>query len=198
MLNTERRLHDLGYEHRLDLFPGYDHFLFSLRDQWGPGRDWLGDAVVNLDPRHVTYRAFPEIDRPGLGLTHDHAYWISAIAVANGQRSGLVDAISEAISGAEPKMADVLPAGTVPSPHLQLGLEPRPSGIAVPAPSNAMRATLTGVSAVTFWPERAGAMAGSFTLTVTSDRAATITIAGAFGSVVVSVPAGRSTRTVAL
>ena len=72
-------MHDLGYEHRLDLFPGYDHFLFSILDEWGPGRKWLGNRSIDLNPRHVTFRAFPEIDRAALGLVHDHAYWVSGI-----------------------------------------------------------------------------------------------------------------------
>jgi len=195
VLNTERRLRDLGYEHRLDLFPGFDHFLFSLVDEWGPGKDWLGANTVARDPSHVIYRAMPEIDRPG--LVHDHAYWISGIVVASGARSGLVDVFSLARPEREPKLVAVVPAGTAPAPHLQLGLTPQGS-LAAPAAANALNATLTDVSAVTFWPERSGAHTGTFVLKVTTNRAATITLAGTFGSVVVTVPAGTSTRTVSL
>jgi len=196
-LNTERRLHSLGYEHRLDLFPGYDHFLFSILDEWGPGRDWLGDRTIDLDPSRVTFVSLPEIDRPTLGLRHDHAYWVSGIAVASGARSGLVDAQSFAKTDPLYMMSNVAPAGTAPTPHLQLGLTP--TGIAFgPLPSNAMRVSLTDVSAITLWVERAGAHAGAFTLTVKSNGATTITLAGTFGERVVNVPAGTSTTVVSL
>jgi dienelactone hydrolase len=201
-LNTERRLHDLGYEHRLDLFPGYDHFLFSLRDEWGPGRDWLGSAAVDPNPRHVTYRAFPEMDRPTLGLRHDHAYWLSDIAVAAGARSGLVDAVSRALPDGEANtiMRDVAPFGTAPSPHLQRGLTPVPSvpQAGPPAPANALVLGLTDVSSVVVWPERAGATTGTFTLYAGTNRPATVRLEGTFGEVVVTLAAGRSTTTVTL
>lgn len=150
-VNAERRLHALGYEHRLDVFPGYDHFLFSLRDEWGPGRDWLGDHAIDLSPRRVTYRAFPEMDRPALGLTHDHAYWVSDVVVTSGARSGVVDAISLAKPGSEPAMSDVLPAGTDPAPHIRLGLTGVASSTDV-ATENGLILALDGVAAATLWP----------------------------------------------
>ena len=196
-LQTERRLRDLGYEHRMDLFPGYDHFLFSLLDQWGPGRDWLGAASFTRDPARVVYRAFPEMDRPALSLRHDHAYWVSGIVVAPGARSGLVDVVTMARPNVARTVGPVLPAGTLPTPHLSLGLEA--TGIQITqAAGNGIEATLTDVSAVTFWPERAGARAGSFVLKIHSNTPVRITIAGNFGARVVSIPAGTITQTIRL
>ena len=63
---------------------------------------------------------------------------------------------------------------------------------------NELDVTLTGVSSVTFWPERAGAHLGAFTLKVTSSGPATITLAGTFGTRIVSVPYGTSTTLVTL
>jgi dienelactone hydrolase len=197
VLNTERRLSDLKYFHRLDLFPGFDHFLFSLLDEWGPGRKWLGSNRVVLNPSHVTYRALPEMDRPSLGLRHDHAYWVSGIVVASGARSGLVDAVSMSRPQVEPTLAMVLPAGTAPAPHLSFGMEPN-GFIPSLSTANRINVDLTDVSAVTLWPQRAGARAGRFAVTVTSNRAATITLAGTFGSMVISVPAGTVTKLVTL
>lgn len=196
-LHLERRLHDLGYEHRLDLFPGYDHFLFSLIDEWGPGRDWLGAARRVRAPAHVTYRAFPEMDRRKLGLVHDHAYWLSGIKVTPGARSGLVDAVSMANARLDPTMLDVLPAGIEPAPHLSRGLTAAPITLRPPS-SNAVVIRLTGVSAVTVWPAAAGLRDGLLAIHWSSDQPATITLAGAFGSVSLRVPAGSSTRVVRL
>lgn len=197
-LQTERRLNDLVYEHRLDLFPGYDHFLFSMLDEWGPGRDWLGSARISRDPTHVVYRAMPEMDRPALGLRHDHAYWVSGIVVAAGARSGLVDAVSTARPNFKPTLGPVLPAGTVPTPHLSLGLEVTGITITSATLANGLDVALTDVSAVTFWPERAGARRGSFVLKVRTNGAVRITLAGSFGSRVIAVPAGTTTRTIRL
>jgi len=197
VLNTQRRLSDLGYYHRLDLFPGFDHFLFSLVDEWGPGRAWLGANRVDSNPWHVTYRAMPEIDRPALGLRHDHAYWVSGIVVAQGARSGLVDAVSRARPRVEPKLTTVLPAGTAPAPHVSFGMEPNGYTVTM-STTNGIDLNLTDVSAVTLWPQQAGARAGRFVVTVTSNRAVTITLAGTFGSRVLKVPAGTATKLVML
>ncbi|MFY9587541.1 MAG: prolyl oligopeptidase family serine peptidase, partial [Actinomycetota bacterium] len=196
-INLERRLHELGYQHRLDLFPGYDHFLFSLRDEWGPGSDWLGNARRLRSPAHVTFRAFPEMDRPKLGLVHDHAYWLSGIRVASGARSGLVDAVSLVHARLDPLMTDVLPAGTDPSLHLQLGLTPTPISLARPS-SNAIVLTLTDVASLVVWPEAAGLRRGAVTIRWSSNVPATITFAGTFGAVSVKVPAGSASRVVRL
>ena len=197
-LQTERRLRDLAYEHRLDLFPGYDHFLFSLLDEWGPGRDWLGSARVARDPTRVVYRVLPEMDRPALGLRHDHAYWVSGIVVASGARSGLVDVTAMTRPNVEPVFGQVLPAGTVPSPHLSLGLETTGVKASASTLTNGATATLTDVSAVTLWPERFGARVGSFVLKIRSNRAVSVTLTGSFGRRIVAFPAGNAIRTVRL
>jgi dienelactone hydrolase len=196
-LQTERRLYDLGYEHRLDLFPGYDHFLFSLRDEWGPGRDWLGDHRRLRAPSHVTFRAFPEMDRPALGLTHDHAYWLSRVRVARGARSGLVDAFSATRGYLDPTMLDVIPGGTDPSAHLSFGLMPQPSALK-PPPADRIVMNLTDVSALTIWPEAAGVRGRTLTLRWTTNGPVTVTLAGSFGTVSLTVPAGSATRVVRL
>jgi dienelactone hydrolase len=197
VLNTERRLSDLAYFHRLDLFPGFDHFLLSLVDEWRPGMQWLGSSRVQRDPAHVTYRAMPEIDRPALGLRHDHAYWVSGIVVASGARSGLVDALSLSHPNVEPKLSAVLPAGAFPAPHLSFGMEPTGFTTTI-STTNGLNVDLTDVSAVTFWVGRAGARAGRYVLNVTSSGPAKVTLAGSFGTVVVTIPAGTTTRTVTL
>jgi pimeloyl-ACP methyl ester carboxylesterase len=50
VVNHQRHLANLGYRHELDSFPGYDHFLFAVRDQWGPvGRS--SPVTISASPR---------------------------------------------------------------------------------------------------------------------------------------------------
>jgi hypothetical protein len=196
-LHVEQRLTALGYHHRLDLFPTHDHFLFSLLDRWGPGRDWLGDARVVRDPARVTLRIAPAMDRPALGLVHDHAYWVADVRVAPGRRSGLVDATSLAVSEAEPVLRRTAGLGAEPSPHLRLGLE-SVGAVARPARGNALALVLEGIRSLTLWPEEAGVRPGLLRLTVSTDHRVTIRLAGSFGARAVTVPAGRRTVVLSL
>lgn len=197
VLRYEQRLYDLGYRHELDVFPTHDHFLFAVVDRWGPGRDFLGTATVDRNPDRVVYRAFPEMDNATLGLVHDHAYWVSDIAVAAGARSGLVDAHSLASGGIAVTTADVLGPGTDPTPHAKRGLSWTAS--AAGAPENTLEISLTDVASATLWIERAGIdTTATITLEVDSNGAATIVLAGSFGTHALAVPAGASTHTVDL
>lgn len=123
---TERRIRELGYRHELDVFLGYDHFLFGARDQWGPGRDflegeYLGSATVERNPSRVTYRRIPALDEPDLGLVHDGAYWVTDISVTDEAEEGRVDAISYAEGYASPITDDYRGPSTEPDPHLKRG-----------------------------------------------------------------------------
>jgi hypothetical protein len=137
------------------------------------------------------------MDRPKLGLVHDHAYWLSGIKVAKGARSGLIDAISFVHGRGDPIMTDVLPAGTEPWPHVQLGLTPSPVSLRS-ASSNTLLLNLTDVAAVTVWPQAAGVRGGTVMIRSSSNAPATITLAGTFGTVSLRVPAGSATRVVRL
>jgi dienelactone hydrolase len=203
VLQTEQRMYDLGYEHRLDLFPGYDHFLLSILDEWGPGKAWLGSAEVARDPARVTFKTLPETDAPALGLVHDHAYWVSNVVTA-GARSGLVDAVSLAKPLVELPMHDVLPAGIEPAPHVQRGLTSVCPELMVcasstpPAGSNGMKVSLEGVASLTLWPERAGITTGvPFTISVASSGSVTVVLAGSFPTQTINVP-GVGTYTITL
>ncbi len=193
MLNRMLRL---GYEHEVDIFPGYDHFLFSLLDEWGPGQAWINRPPINRNPSRVTYRAKPSADNAALGLVHDHAYWLQDIRVAFGAATGLVDAQSMA-SGIEPRTTVALPPfGIDPAPHVKSGRTA--DGFAVSTPSNKLVVALEGVASATLWPERAGIQSGELTLELTSTHAATLTLAGSFGTRVVAVPTGFREVTVTL
>lgn len=193
-LQFENRMHELGYRHELDLFPTHDHFLFSILDEWGPGRDFLGDERINRAPSHVTYLSVPAQDAPKLGIVHDHAYWISGVRVADGASQALVDARSLASGEAAPVTAEILGAGIDPAPHMKRGI----SWTTGSAPGrNALEITLDGASAVTIWSEQAGIdTAKPFELSITSPTQTVVTLAGSFGARAITAAAGTTVMNV--
>ncbi|MCI0347657.1 MAG: hypothetical protein L0221_19825, partial [Chloroflexi bacterium] len=195
-LQFENRLHELGYRHELDLFPTHDHFLFSILDEWGPGRDFLGSAVIDPSPSHVTYRSVPGQDAPKLGVVHDHAFWISGVRVATGTDSALVDARSLARGEAIPTTSEIVGAGVDPAPHIKRGIAWTPG---TEAKRNALTVTLDGVSTVTIWVDRAGIdTAKPFELSIETPAQAIVTLAGSFGARALTAPAGKTAMTVTI
>lgn len=187
-LQFENRLHQLGYRHELNLFPTHDHFLFSILDEWGPGRDFLGDATIDPRPSQVTYRAVPGQDAPKLGIVHDHAYWISGVRVAPSADAAVIDARSLAKGEAPPSATEIAGVGVEPAPHIKRGIAWTQS---TEAPSNALEISLEGVSAVTIWIEQAGIHTSKpFELSISSPAEAFVTLAGSFGARAISAAAG--------
>lgn len=200
VLQHERILNRLRLRHRTQVYPGYDHFLFSVVDDWTEGRDFLGTPVVDRDPVHVKYRAMPRMDVPALGLIHDHAYWVSDVRVATGAQSGLVDARSEATTRGRPFPVDSVgasgPTASLPGQGPYVALTTA-WGETEQQARNALTISLTDVASATLWIERAGIDPSSpIALSIDSTTAATITLAGTFGTRVVSVGPGH-TETVA-
>ncbi|MEN3272379.1 MAG: hypothetical protein V7636_1140, partial [Actinomycetota bacterium] len=81
-----RRLQELGYESRWDLYAGYEHFSFALVDDWKQVRSWLGDRHRVTNPRTVDYRfsdgwTDASADVAALGLVHDGAYWLHGLTM---------------------------------------------------------------------------------------------------------------------
>lgn len=193
-LRFENRLHELGLRHELDLFPTHDHFLFSILDEWAPGRDFLGAATLDPSPSHITFRVVPGQDAPKLGLVHDHAYWISGVRVAPGAESALVDARSLARGEALPTTSEIAGAGVDPAPHIKRGITWTQG--TEPA-RNALAVSLEGVSAVTIWSERAGIdTTRPFELSIESPAEAVVTLAGSFGAPAITAAEGTTTMTV--
>ncbi|MEX2556879.1 MAG: prolyl oligopeptidase family serine peptidase [Actinomycetota bacterium] len=193
-LQFENRLHELGLRHELDLFTTHDHFLFSILDEWGPGRDFLGAAKLDPAPSHITLRVVPGQDVPKLGLVHDHAYWLSGVRVAQGAESALVDARSLVHGEALPATSEIAGVGVDPAPHIKRGLTWTQG---TETPRNALEVSLEGVSAVTIWSERAGIdTTKPFELTIESPAQAVVTLAGSFGARALTAPAGSTKMTI--
>lgn len=91
-----QRMDTLGYRYRFDTYTSGDHLALALHDQFQSSADFLGDAIVDRNPAHVTYVANPPMDVPARALVGNHAYWMSAIAVRDPAVSprGTVDVLS--------------------------------------------------------------------------------------------------------
>ena len=72
----QQRFDSLGLRSQLWTYPG-GHYDLAAGDGWEGARAFLAASVVQRDPPRVDYAFLPEADRPGLGLVHDHAYWVS-------------------------------------------------------------------------------------------------------------------------
>jgi len=207
-VNYARRLREHGYRHELDVFPGYDHFLFAVRDNWGRGKRFLdgaflGDGTVTRSPARVTYRAVPEMDAVSpelrdLGLVHDGAYWVDDITPREDAASGLVDAISHG-DGYTPRLTeDYRGVGRDPDPNLQRGTRVLDQTVREPG-TNELDVTLEGVETATVHVEAADLNPGrAVVLTVESDGPATLVLKGSFGEREVQVESGTTEQLVRL
>ncbi|PSP99132.1 hypothetical protein BRC89_05475 [Halobacteriales archaeon QS_4_70_19] len=209
VINYEQQLRDHGYRHELDVFPGYEHFTFAVRDDWGPGAaffagDYLGSPTVTRNPARVTYRAVPDFDHDLGGdapeLVHDGAYWVHDISPrgTGDAAEALVDAVSHADGYGEPATEDFQGPGTDPAPYTKRGT--RWSGALQRSPArNALDVTLEGTERATVYVEAAGLdPARRLDLTVESDGPATLVLKGSFGEREVQVDTGTSERTLRL
>ena len=89
------------------LFP--NHLELAVNDSYGPAASFLGGATVDLNPPHVTYVLDGERDRPALGITGDHAYWVGALKLrsasqtaSNGDPEGKIDVFSHGFGVGDP------------------------------------------------------------------------------------------------
>ena len=97
-----RRLAELGYRSRFDLYPGYEHFAFGILDDWKRTRAWLGNRARESTARVVTYAFSDGWTAPGLaaelGLVHDGAHWLRGLSMREPTEDGLTLASATATS----------------------------------------------------------------------------------------------------
>jgi len=198
-VNYAQDLRGHGYRHEFNVFPGYDHFLFSELDEWGPGRDFLKGVTVTQEPAHVTFRSKPVMgyeftaaDGTQYSESYDSAYWLSDIEVAapESDAGGLVDAISYGEGYGAPVRETFSGTGTEPNPHIERGTRWK-APVDVEKPRNELELDLAGVTGLTVWVEEAGLDAARpVELSVSTDEAVTVRLATAAGARVVDIPAG--------
>jgi len=151
-VTQQQRFDQLGLRSELWSFAGLDHFALAILDEWGPGRDFLGDATVQHDPGRVDYAFFPAADRPALGLVHDHAYWVSGLEARDANDPGDLGSLSArslAFGEGNPQTAPVSGGGAIgsvpPAAYASTGTQ----WTAIPqiAPQNALDVELDNVAA---------------------------------------------------
>lgn len=179
---ASKRLDQLGYRHRFDLYPGYEHLTFALVDDWKVPRAWLGDTRRVTRPRRVTYRFSEAWNDPAipLGLAHDKAWWVSALR----QRSqtgdpftyGAVDAVSGARREPTATPRTYQDAAALPTPNVRTGtawdLGPPPDL------QNRLDVTFTDVRAATVDAAAAGLRSRCLAVALTTDGPTTLTLTG--------------------
>lgn len=98
-LESVARLEKLGLRYRFDFFIA-EHLTLALND-FQPMADWLGDPLVDPNPRRVTYVVDPKFD---YDLVTDHAYWLSELSLRESGPgvTGKVNAVSATFGTADP------------------------------------------------------------------------------------------------
>jgi putative cell wall-binding protein len=173
----------LGYRFQFQVFSPAEHFTLFLNDEYPGTADFLGQATVDRNPAHVTFAHLPASDDTELGLVHDHAYWVSQVAVDETSGSepakGVVDAFSHAFGVGDPPSTRTTSTGTQPLPYTQVkrtwGERPQ-----IPA-QNLLEVELTNVGSAELDMPRARIDPKQTTvLEITADRAGELDLTGAF------------------
>lgn len=200
-----RGFDQLGYRFRFVVYPTAEHLTLAVLKYDLPyAVDFLGDGRVDRNPAHVTFSYAPATDDPKLALIHDHAYWVSAVRLADAASGtplpkGTVDAFSHATGLGDPLSTSGSGSGTVPLPYVEVN---RSWGAAPSIPKeNKLTLKLTNVGNATLDLARAG-IDPARPVTIVSDatHSGVVTLLGSFPAdptisrdgVVSSAAAGRS------
>jgi pimeloyl-ACP methyl ester carboxylesterase len=121
----------------------YDHWEFvpaghiteGNNDEYGPAADFFGNHTVDPNPPHVTYLYDPSEDPKALSPSN-HAYWVSAITLADGSNPGTVDVRSHGFGVGDAPVLPVKPSvgtldggshGSIPYERRTIDWGPAPS-----------------------------------------------------------------------
>src|SRR5205085_7959488 len=133
---TASALASNGYRYELDAFqpcanpacsPLFtNHLQLAINDQFAPAAAFLGTALVNRNPAHVTYVLDAARNHANLGVVGDHAYWVSRMKLrdpsadgAGNDPGGKIDAISHGFGVGDPAATAAAPgAGTLAGGNL--------------------------------------------------------------------------------
>jgi pimeloyl-ACP methyl ester carboxylesterase len=179
-----RRLDQLDYEYEALSFLGAEHALVGqlLLDDATQAVEFFEGRRVVSDPAHVTYVVNEEMSQPEVGLTADHAYWLSGLQVRDRTLeapTGSVDAFSHGLGVADPaRSATDTGEGLYPGTSYPYLYQRKPAGQAVTAPKqDRLRLEVVNLQAVTVDPRRAG-LTCSANVEVISDGPVTVSLAG--------------------
>ncbi|HEV8574511.1 MAG TPA: alpha/beta hydrolase-fold protein, partial [Dehalococcoidia bacterium] len=191
------RAHNLGApEHGIDGFDQHglrfhfltfetaDHLALAVLDYDFPmAAGFLGDAIVDRNPYHVTLTYMPDSDNTALGLVHNHAYWVSDLMLADPQgdgqepAEGTIDVFSHMFGLGDAASTFGVQQGTQPLPYTEYS-RTWDTPPAIPT-QNRLDITLTNLADATIDAPRAGLddCAAAY-LDINSDSATRLLIAG--------------------
>ncbi|MGH9040308.1 MAG: hypothetical protein ACRDZ3_08755 [Acidimicrobiia bacterium] len=190
-------LEQLGYRYRFVVYSPARHATLA-----GYGYDvpmagtFLGASRVVRDPARVTFVYDPAADDPALGLIHDHAYWVSRLAVAPGAGRGTIDVRSYASGQGDPKSFTRQGSGVGPLPYTEWSRSWNEAPTVVS--DNRLSVNLVGLSAARLDTVRAGVdPAFPLVVEITSDGPGVLRLTGA-GTPGRDVTYGAGTRRITL
>jgi len=183
-----RGFDQLGYRFRFLVVSPADHFAMALTGYDFPfAAAFLDTAFVDRNPPHVTFAYVPDADDAALGLVHDHAYWVSEIALADltpgaTPAKGVVDALSRGFGVGDPLSTPGTTAGTFSTfTYAETNRTWGPAPV-IPV-ENRLDLTLRNVGSARFDLARAALdPAADLVLATDSDAAALVRLDGAFPS----------------
>ena len=197
---TASRFGQLGYRHRFYTFPGQDHYLPLVVDEYADAARYLDTFVRDPNPAHVTYKVWPALEhavetvRVPAGVTLDYhfdgAYWVDGLTVrasdpADPATIGTFDAVTE--GRGLPNILTLPDAGVASvgqtSPYVMTGLQWLQLPVLGEDPKNAFTVTLSNIGNADLDVARMGLhVADPITVTVATDGPATLELIGAWAS----------------
>lgn len=96
-----------------------EHLELAINDWFKPAANFLGSALVNRNPFHVTYVVDTARDSRKYGVVANHAYWVGGLKVRQSGSLGTFDAVSHGFGLGDPKPSGVKDGmGTLVGGHL--------------------------------------------------------------------------------
>ncbi len=174
----------LGYRHRFTVYPLEDHLAWVLQDKFEDPIAHMGTGLRQADPGHITFAWYPQLVRADLGIGPHQVWWLSELTAdpsVTARRGAVAEVDARSYARPDPTHTVRHHRGVLlnfePTPGLYSELDwqvGRPVG-ALPY----LTLRLSGVAGLTVDVARAGLAAlPSSTITVTTDKAARITLGG--------------------
>jgi len=181
-----RTLDDLGYRYDYWWFAGvgggagHAEYRHHVPDEFA--RLMTDHGPTDLDPHRVTYVLNAAMSEPRYGLTADHAYWLSNLALRDkGALYGTIDVVSRGLPGGDPQREaqESLPGGSangsLPYERLRRAWGPVAASATV---ADVLDITASNVAKVTIDVDRARVSCDA-TVNVDSDGPLEVTLTGA-------------------
>jgi pimeloyl-ACP methyl ester carboxylesterase len=202
----------LGQRYDLFIHTGADHLGFAVEDRFSDVVAALGKPVRTADPGAFTYDWYPSLTSSALGIGATGDYWLSGLSARDNAFGVIAGVVASDSALPDPTVTDQRSGTTLvtqPLPGTETHLTWKLGSTPAPRPQMALR--LTDVAGVTL--DDAAAKLPTGTIAVTSDgtsgvsiahlatgtlvfaNGASVGVAGASGTVPVTVGKGRTVIT---